>query len=513
MPAAAIMFLIALVAALTLTPVARRVALRLGAIDHALSSRKVHGRPIPRLGGLAIVLAFYLALAVLALADEATLALFVADRAQTASLLLGGLVIAGLGFHDDLHGATAGSKLVVEFAVAGLLYVGGFRIDVVALPFLEPIALGWLSLPVTLLWIAGVINAINLIDGLDGLAAGVSLVAAAATGLLAAVGGNPLVVLLAAALGGAALGFLRYNFNPASIFMGDTGSLFLGFVLAATSLRTHHDASTAVGLLASALVLGLPIADTALAIGRRALRGAPLFRADREHLHHRLLASGLGHRGAVLVLYGASLLLSAAAVLLALGGGALDAAVVATLAVACPAALWRLGVLRTPRLATLFEERRRNLALRANLRHVRARLRRAADWSDAWLAVQQAAGLLGAGGVALRIATSALGETEASYSAGDAGDGLLCANSALASGASAGSLEPRWRGRAALDRDTEIALEILSGDVGRALGRIQRRRRARRPAVPALVSPEPSVVRAERERVAGARYAASRSRK
>jgi len=501
--AAAIAFLIALIAALTLTPVARWVALRVGAIDHALSSRKVHGRPIPRLGGLAIVAAFYLALAALALVDDATLALFVADRTQGAALLLGGLVIAGLGLHDDLHGATAGSKLLVEFAVAGLLYAAGYRIDVVAVPFLEPIALGRLGLPVTLLWIAGVINAINLIDGLDGLAAGVSLVAAAATGLLAVVGGNSLVVILAAALGGAALGFLRYNFNPASIFMGDTGSLFLGFVLAATSLRTHHDASTAVGLLASALVLGLPIADTVLAIGRRALRGAPLFRADREHLHHRLLASGLGHRGAVLVLYGASLLLSAAAVLLTLGGGALDAAVVATLAVAWPAALWRLGVLRVPRLATLLEERRRNLALRANLRRVRDRLGRAGDWSDVWPAVQQAAGLLGASGVALRIATSAPGETEASYTAGDAGDGLLCARSALAhGGAPAGSVELRWRGRAALDRDTEIALEILCGEVSSALRRVQRRRHRARPAVPSLAAPVPSAVRAERQRVA-----------
>ena len=375
MQSAAFTFLLALLAALALTPVARRLAHRLGAIDQAHSSRKVHGRPVPRLGGLAIVGAFVLALSVMAIADPATLALFLADGERSAALLLGGLVIAGLGLHDDIHGASAGTKLTVEFAVAGLLYAAGYRIDVVALPFLEPIALGWLGLPVTLLWIAGVINAVNLIDGLDGLAAGVALVAATATAFLAAVGGNPLVVLLAAALAGAALGFLRYNFNPASIFMGDTGSLFLGLVLGVISLRTQHESSTAVGLLASALVLGLPIADTALAIGRRALRGAPLFRADRDHIHHRLLDCGLGHRAAVLVLYGASLALSAAAVLMALGGGAVDAAVLATLAVACPAALWRLG-LRGPRPASVLFERRRNLALHSALGRIQRRRQR-----------------------------------------------------------------------------------------------------------------------------------------
>lgn len=515
MVAAAIAFLIALIAAMILTPVARRAAHRLGAIDHALGSRRVHGRPIPRLGGLAVVAAFYLALVALAFADPTALALFVVDPAQTAALLLGGLVIAGLGLHDDLHGATAGSKLFVEFAVAGLLYAAGFRIDAVALPFLPPMALGWLGLPITLVWIAGVINAVNLVDGLDGLAAGVALVAAAATGLLAIVGGNALVVILAAALGGAALGFLRHNFHPASIFMGDTGSLFLGFVLAATSIRTHHESSTAVGLLASALVLGLPIADTALAIGRRALRGAPLFRADRGHIHHRLLARGIGHRGAVLVLYGASLLLSAAAVLLAVGSDALDAAVLATLALACPAALWWLGFLRVPRLAALLEERRRNLALRASLDRIRVRLRRAGDWNEVWPSVRQAADLLGAGGVALRVAASAAGGTEASYSAGDDDEGLLCARSSLAPEAPGASLELRWRDRATLDRDTEIAFEILCGELSSALCRIRRRRHPARPSLPSLAASVPSAVWAmrERERKARAGYAASRSRK
>jgi UDP-GlcNAc:undecaprenyl-phosphate/decaprenyl-phosphate GlcNAc-1-phosphate transferase len=496
--AAAIAFVIALVAALALTPVVRSLALRVGAIDHAHAARKIHRQPTPRLGGLAIVGGFFMALAVVALADQATHTIILADRHATAALLAGALVIAGLGLQDDLHGLTAGNKLTVELAVAGLLYAAGYRIDTLALPFLEPIALGWMGLPLTLLWIAGVTNAVNLIDGLDGLAAGVAAVAAVATGLLAFVGGSPLVVILAAALAGAALGFLRHNFNPASIFMGDTGSLFLGFVLAALSLRTHHESSTAVGLLASALVLGVPIADTTLAVGRRALRAAPLFRADRGHLHHQLLASGLGHRGAVLILYGASVLLSGAAVLLTLGDDALAAVVLATLAVACPAALWRAGVLRAPRLEALLEVRRRNQALHADVRRASDRLRGAADLGELWPEVRRAADQLGAVGVELQLAVPAGGDHGISYVAGATKDGLLCTRSPLAQELGSGCLELRWRDRATLDRDTEIAVEILCGEVTSAIARIRRRRRWAPSDLPALSTPDSTAARAER---------------
>jgi len=490
---AAIIFLLALFASLGFTPVARRLALRLGAIDQA-GARKIHGRPVPRLGGLAVVGAFFLALSLLAAFDQGTRDLVSANRDLTAALLLGGLVIAALGLHDDLHGASPGTKLLVEFAVASLIYAADCRVDLVALPFLEPIALGWLDFPVTLLWIVGVTNALNLIDGLDGLAAGVAAVAAAATGLLAFVSGNPLVVLLAAALAGAALGFLRHNFNPASIFLGDTGSLFLGFMLGALSLKVHHESTAAVGLLASVLVLGLPLVDTTLAVVRRALRGAPLFRADREHLHHRLLAIGLSHRGAVLVLYAASLLLSAAAVLLSLGGEVLDAAVLASLTIACPAALWWVGILRTPQLDSLKETRRRNLALRAVVRHTSGRLRGVTDWKELWPEVRQAADRLGAVGVELHLPAGEGGQQVVSHVAGAATEDLLCTRSPLAQEEGSGCLELRWRDRATLDRDTEIAVEMLCGEVTTALGRIQRRR--------SLERPTPEASRVERSQTA-----------
>ena len=200
--------------------------------------------------------------------------------------------------------------------MAGLLFKLGFRFDVLANPFGEPINLGWANLPFTLLWIVGVINAMNLIDGLDGLAGGVALVAVITTFLVSLQRAHPLMMLFSSALAGSIVGFLFYNFNPASIFMGDTGSMFLGFVLATTAMQTNQKASTTVAVLIPCIALGLPIMDTLLAIGRRAIRGRPLFQADKEHIHHKLMDLGLSHRQAVLVLYGFCILLGAAALVL-----------------------------------------------------------------------------------------------------------------------------------------------------------------------------------------------------
>ncbi len=493
MPTAAA-FLIALLSALALTPLARRLALRAGVLDHALSSRKVHGQPIPRLGGVAIVAAFFAAVGALALGSDEVRALLLAEGTRSGALLAGGLVIAGLGLYDDLRGAGAGVKLAVEAAVAAGLYAAGWRIDAVALPLLPPLELGWLSLPVTVLWVAGVTNAVNLIDGLDGLAGGVAALAALALGALAGLGGSPLAALLAVALAGAALGFLRMNLHPATIFMGDTGSLFLGFVLSALALGARHEPSGAVTLLSGALVLGVPLADTTLAIGRRALRGAPLFRADRGHLHHRLLAAGLGHRGAVAALHGCAAALAAAALALAAGGAAVDALVLAVLLVGGAAALRALGLHHAP-VAALLAERRRNLVRRAELRAACAEVRRAADWSELWPPVRAAAERLGADGVALRIAAARPGAAEATFSAGEAGGEARRVAAPLAAGGRGGDLELWWRGPEAPHRDLEIAVEILGGAVAGALGRIQRGRLG---ATPALAARRAAPVRVPR---------------
>ncbi|MEW5855290.1 MAG: MraY family glycosyltransferase [Myxococcota bacterium] len=304
-------FLLSLGVSALLTPLVRRWALRAGAVD-AGGGRKIHAGAIPRLGGLAIVMGFFAPLTGLLVMDAGINRLFLQDERKVVGLFAGGLLIALLGIYDDFKGANAPKKFLVQFVVAALLWHAGFRVELVSNPFGEAINLGWLGLPVTLLWITGVINALNLIDGLDGLAGGVAVFVLATLFALGYLQDRVLVCLLCAALGGATLGFLFYNFNPATIFMGDTGSLFLGFVIAAMSIWGSQKSSTAVAVAIPLLALGLPLADTALAMFRRALRGRSMFQADREHIHHKLLDLGLTQRQAVLVLYGACMVLAGA---------------------------------------------------------------------------------------------------------------------------------------------------------------------------------------------------------
>ena len=244
--------------------------------------------------------------------------IFYKNIRMSVAFLLGGLVICGLGLLDDVRGTGAGKKFLVQFAVAGALFAAGIRIENLTLPFVGSFALGALSLPFTVLWVVGVINALNLIDGLDGLAAGVAFFGVATTFAIAFLHHDPVMMLFMGALGGAIVGFWAYNFNPASIFMGDTGSMFLGYVLAVGAMRTSQKSSTVVAILVPIVALGLPIADTFLAIVRRVIAGRPIFSADRQHIHHRLLDMGLSHRKAVFTLYGASILLGVVALLLTL---------------------------------------------------------------------------------------------------------------------------------------------------------------------------------------------------
>ncbi len=307
-------FLMSLGVSALLTPLVRRFAVRVGAMD-AGGGRKVHAGHIPRMGGVAIVLGFYAPLTALLFLDAGINALFLKDEVLVLGLFVGGLAIAALGLWDDLRGADAVKKFSVQFAVATLMYFCGFQIDSIANPLTgATVFLGWLAFPITLLWVAGVINAVNLIDGLDGLAGGVAIFVLGTLFVLGAMQDRVLACLLCAAAGVATLGFLFYNFNPATIFMGDTGSLFLGFVISAMSINgsRHQKSSTAVAVAIPLLALGLPLADTALAMFRRALRGRSMFSADREHIHHKLLDLGLSHRQAVLVLYSACLLLAGA---------------------------------------------------------------------------------------------------------------------------------------------------------------------------------------------------------
>jgi UDP-GlcNAc:undecaprenyl-phosphate GlcNAc-1-phosphate transferase len=479
MRTAGVAFLLALVTGALFTPLARRLAHRIGAMDHALSSRKVHKAPIPRLGGIAIVGAFYAPLVGLLFTDSSVGRLFFADERKAIGLLVGGAVIAVLGIYDDLKGAGAAEKFVVQFAVAGFVYWAGFRIDELASPFGASVELGWLGLPFTMLWITGIVNAINLTDGLDGLAGGVAFVSVLTTFVAAAMHGELLMALTTAALAGAILGFLWYNFNPASIFMGDTGSMFLGFVLATSAIESHHKSEAAVAIIVPVVALGLPIIDTLLAIVRRALRGSPLFRGDREHIHHRLLALGLSHRRAVLVLYGASVALGLVALAIASASGLETALVLFALALSAGLLLRHLGYMRFERARKPLELRRRNLELRRGVREIGDRLRHAAEVEHVWEWVKAAAPVLGAACVSLRVVEQGTSDdSRVSHFAEGferAGSQLLkTQHSLLGERPDAGVLELGWvDGRKQIDRDTEIAVELLCEHVLHALSRIQ----------------------------------------
>lgn len=297
-------FLLAFGTALVFTPVMIGLATKLGAVDTAgISHRKVHAADIPRLGGVAIVLAFYAPLVGLTVYQTKVGDALWLDVKLAAGLLGGGLLIAGLGMVDDIKGASPKLKLAVQLGVALLMVALGLQIDRLDLPFLPQFGLGWFAIPVTVLWIVGVTNAVNLIDGLDGLAAGMALFGIVPMAVLAVAKGNLLLALVCCTLAGAVLGFLVYNFHPARIFMGDTGSMFLGFILAVVTIATAHKGRAAVAMLTPVLVLGLPILDTLLAIGRRMWFGQSVFVGDKQHIHHRLMAAGLSHRATVLVMY------------------------------------------------------------------------------------------------------------------------------------------------------------------------------------------------------------------
>jgi UDP-GlcNAc:undecaprenyl-phosphate/decaprenyl-phosphate GlcNAc-1-phosphate transferase len=472
MKTAIVAFILSMLCGTILTPLVRRLAHRFGALDHARSSRKIHGKPIPRLGGIAIVVAFYTPLVGLLIFQTGVGHLFLAEREHVIGLFVGGLAIAALGLYDDLRGANAWKKFVVQFAVAGLLYRLGFRIDAIANPLGEPIALGWASLPFTMFWFVGVINALNLIDGLDGLAGGVALVAVITTFLVALQRAHPLMMLFSSALAGAIIGFLFYNFNPASIFMGDTGSMFLGFALAATAIQTNQKSSTVVAVLIPAIALGLPIMDTLLAIGRRALRGRPLFQADREHIHHRLMAAGLSHRQAVLVLYFLCVLLGAAALILTYANSGQSTLLLIVLALVALVFLRSLGYMRLDRVSATALDRKRNRALRGALRPLGRRLRQARATEEMWPIVVEAAGIVEACRVRLRSEGPSVAGP-GTFSQGFDGNGELDDTVPFVVPSGKGIehvLELAWPdGRREVDRDTEIAIDIFCEHLGDAL--------------------------------------------
>ncbi len=297
-------FAIGLVLSWVLTPYVKKLAFRLGAVDKP-NARKVHHTIMARLGGLAIYLGF--------MAGAITCMQLTKD---VVGILVGGTIITLVGIADDIFQLTAKAKLLGQI-VAALVLVGfGVRIEWLNNPFGGYFYLDYLSIPFTVFWVVSFTNVVNLMDGLDGLAAGVSAIASVTIILVALQQGLYPVAVITAALAGGTLGFVRYNFNPATIFMGDTGSLFLGYMLAAISIYGAVKSAATIALIVPAIALGLPIMDTAFAIARRYLNGKPIFQPDKGHIHHRLLAMGFSQRQAVIFMYLISAGLCLSAVLL-----------------------------------------------------------------------------------------------------------------------------------------------------------------------------------------------------
>ena len=285
-----------------LVPLVKLLAFRIGAVDKP-NQRKVHTKVMPRMGGLAIYAAYWVA----------TFLALPADRPLVGAFL-GATLLVFVGIVDDMTDMPAKLKLLGQIIAAGIACAGGVRIEFVT-GFIgaDLLNLAWLSVPVSIIWMVAIINAINLIDGLDGLAAGVSCIAAVSMAIVALQNQDVHMALMAVGLAGAALGFLLYNFHPASIFMGDTGSMFLGYMLAVISIHSASKGLTVVSVFIPILILGVPIFDTLFAIIRRSLAGQPIFEADKAHLHHCLLRMGLSHRNTVLLIYAISAGLSLAA--------------------------------------------------------------------------------------------------------------------------------------------------------------------------------------------------------
>ncbi len=302
----------ALIAFIT-TPVVKNLAFRVGAVDVPKDGRRMHDHPIPRMGGLAICIGFLLSTMI-----------FAPLTTPVKGMLLGAIIIAILGIFDDIYDLPAKFKFLVQILAAIIAVASGNLIETLSNPNVFSdnlwLQLGWLSYPVTVIWIVAITNAVNLIDGLDGLACGVSTISSMTMLIIALLVAEKSVAVMMAALAGACIGFLPYNLNPAKIFMGDTGSTFLGFILATMSVQGMFKMYTIISFVVPFLMLGLPIFDTCFAFIRRIAHGQSPMSPDRSHVHHRLIDMGFSQKQAVGILYIISAILGLSAVVLTTSG-------------------------------------------------------------------------------------------------------------------------------------------------------------------------------------------------
>jgi UDP-GlcNAc:undecaprenyl-phosphate GlcNAc-1-phosphate transferase len=300
------LFIIATSSTLVITPLIRRLCERFQLLDVPTDGRRVHTRGIPRLGGVAIYLSLVLALSSLLLVSNLVTQALAYYSPVFWKIVIPSSLVLLLGVYDDLRGANAIVKFVGLGLIASLFYAMGGRIDALAIPFVGVVLFPpVISFVLTVFWLVAISNAFNLIDGMDGLATGAALFSSLVILIVALTGGHVVMIVVTIVICGALAGFLRYNFNPASIFLGDSGALFVGFLLASLSLLGAQKATTAIAVITPILAFGLPVVDTTVTMARRLIGGRPIFEGDGEHIHHMLLARGWSQRRVVLILYGA----------------------------------------------------------------------------------------------------------------------------------------------------------------------------------------------------------------
>ncbi|KHF39603.1 glycosyltransferase family 4 protein [Halalkalibacter okhensis] len=323
--------LICFLATVIITPFIKRFAIKIGAVDNP-NYRKVHQKVMPRLGGLAIYIGFLIGFVILQ-----------PDSPYVIPIIIGSFIIILTGVLDDLMELSAKWKLAGQIIAAVVVILGDVRVEYINLPFNGELHLGWFSIPLTLLWIIGVTNAINLIDGLDGLAAGVSSIVLITISSLAIFMGDVFVASLGVMLLGSTLGFLIFNFNPAKIFMGDTGALFLGYMISVIALLGFKNV-TVFSLIIPVIILAVPISDTLFAIVRRFVNKQPLSAPDKSHLHHCLLRLGLSHKQTVLVIYAITAFFSVGAVMLTMSTLWISVMIMCVLIIAIEFIVERVGL-------------------------------------------------------------------------------------------------------------------------------------------------------------------------
>jgi len=306
-------FIISLTISLVLTPFITKVGIRYGLLDMP-NERKIHKFPVPRIGGIAIFSSFISTLIIINLFNSSIISLFSINH-QMLSFLLGGIIVFGIGIYDDIKSLRASVKLFFQILGASIAFSGGLQIDGFDI-FSTTVSFGLFSYFITVFWFLLFINAVNLADGLDGLAAGIVFFACLVMIILLIIRGEYLVAMITAVLGGATLGFLKYNFNPASIYLGDGGSYFLGYTIAALSIMGSFKSQVSAVMLLPLVALGVPLFDTLIAPIRRFVYGNKLFRPDSDHIHHRLIKKGLTHYGAVIVIYATTFILCLLALIL-----------------------------------------------------------------------------------------------------------------------------------------------------------------------------------------------------